>query len=202
MVSVAHRRSGEYEEALAYARKAVELLADDPSAHLALAFSLAFGFDDDAGAAASYRRVLELDPDHFISANALAWILATAADSSLRDPSEAVRLAAHAVELEPAEALYQNTLGVARYRAGDWQGALSSLGRSMELQSSGGDPWDWFFAAMAHHRLNQHDQAFEFYDKSVDWIAAGNRVTSSEREEYERFRAEAAALLEIEEDDR
>ena len=71
----------------------------------------------------------------------------------------------------------------------------------MELRSSGGDPWDWFFAAMAHHRLSQHDQAFEFYDKAVDWIAAGNRVTSSERKEFELVPAEAAALLEIEGED-
>ena len=85
-----------------------------------------------------------------------------------------------------------NTLGVAQYRRGDWKAAIEALTKSTEL-SKGGDGIDWFFLAMAHWRLGDKPAARSWYDKAVQWTNK-NRPKD---EELSRFRAEAAALLEV-----
>lgn len=65
--------------------------------------------------------------------NAHAWKLATDSDVNQRDPAEAVRLAERAVEAEPKNAAYLNTLGVARYRAGDFRGSINALKHSFDV---------------------------------------------------------------------
>ena len=62
----------------------------------------------------------------------------------------------------------------------------------MELKS-GGDAFDWFFVAMAKHKLGQKD-ARKWYDKAVAWMAK-NRPDD---QELKRFRAEAKDVLGIE----
>jgi hypothetical protein len=79
--------------------------------------------------------------------NNRAWRLATDADPNLRDPAEAVRLAEQAVEAEPKNADYCNTLGIARYRSGDFRGAVDALKQSSEQR--GRRAHDAFFLAMA-----------------------------------------------------
>jgi serine/threonine protein kinase len=147
-----------------------------------------------------HQRTLELrtaklgldHPDTLYSMNALAWMLATAPDLTLRNPGRAVELSRKAVDLAPNERDYRNTLGVACYRVGDWKGAVTALGKSMEL-SEGGDCSDWFFLAMARWRLGDKDQARKWYDKAVGWM----EKEKSPHEELHRFRPEAAELLGI-----
>ncbi|HXI28545.1 MAG TPA: hypothetical protein VNG89_08985, partial [Vicinamibacterales bacterium] len=52
-----------------------------------------------SAAAAQFRAVLALRPDHLQALSGLAWIQATAADAALRNPDEAVRGAERAVDL-------------------------------------------------------------------------------------------------------
>jgi tetratricopeptide (TPR) repeat protein len=124
--------------------------------------------------------------------NNLAWLLATSADARLRNPTEAVTLAKKAVEADPKQGKWWNTLGAAQYRAGDWLAAVEALTRSMELRR-GGDSLDWFFLAMAYWQQGKKDDAREWYDKAALWMEK-NR---SKDEELSRFRAEAAALLQL-----
>ena len=130
------------------------------------------------------------DPD---SMNTLAWWLANDPDLADRDPKRAVRLATRALELSAKPANW-NTLGTARYRDGDWKAAIEALTKSMEL-SKGGDGNDWFFLAMAHWQLGDKPQARSWYDKAVPWM----EKNQPKNEELIRFRAEAAALLEVNE---
>jgi uncharacterized protein HemY len=83
---------------------------------------------------------------------------------------------------------------VAQYRNGDWKAAIKALTRSMELHT-GGDSTDWFFLAMAHWQLGDKTQARSWYDKAVSWM----EKNQPKNEELVRFRAEAAALLEVKE---
>jgi uncharacterized protein HemY len=108
----------------------------------------------------------------------------------VRDPAEAVEHARRAVDLAPQQGGFYNTLGVAQYRAGDWQGAVDALGRSMEL-AGGGSAFDWFFLAMAHWQLGQQDLAREWFEKAVLWMDE----RQPDNEELGRFRAEAEELL-------
>jgi tetratricopeptide (TPR) repeat protein len=123
--------------------------------------------------------------------NDWAWLLATCPDAKVRDPKRAVELAQKAVELDPRGS-YWNTLGVAQYRAGNFQEALAALGKSMELQE-GGNSFDWFFVAMVHWRLDRKDEARQWYNKAVAWM----EKHQPKNEELRRFRAEAEELLGI-----
>jgi uncharacterized protein HemY len=84
-----------------------------------------------------------------------------------------------------------NTLGVTRYRAGDWRGAITALEKS--AKQGGESPDLLFFLAMAHARLGDKEKARQLYDKAV-----AGMDKNKPQEELRHFRAEAAALLGIE----
>jgi eukaryotic-like serine/threonine-protein kinase len=123
--------------------------------------------------------------------NNVAWLLATAEVPAHRDPDLAIDLAKKAVESNPQSRSYRNTLGVARYRAGDWKQAISDLEQSVSL-GKGGNSHDWYFLAMAHWRLGEKEKARVWYDRAVS--DKGHLVN----EELRRFRSEAAELLGVE----
>jgi tetratricopeptide (TPR) repeat protein len=141
----------------------------------------------------AYARLLELNGKSATAHNNLAWLLATSADANVRDGSRAVEVARKAVELAPQAGHIWNTLGAAQYRAGEWTAAITALEKSMELRK-GGDGNDWFFLAMAHWQLGEKDQARTWYDKAFQWTEKNDKGN----EELQRFRKEAAELLELE----
>ena len=122
--------------------------------------------------------------------NTLAWLLATSPVPQQRNPARAIQLAKKAVELAPNASGNWITLGVAQYRAGDWQVAIDTLGKAMELRG-GGDSSDWYFLAMAHWQLGHKDEARKWYDKAVEWMDKNQ----PRNDELLRFRDEAAELL-------
>jgi hypothetical protein len=126
--------------------------------------------------------------------NNRAWSLATAADPNLRDPAEALRLAEQAVAAKPKSADYYNTLGVARYRSGDFRGAIDALKYSFER--SGRRAHDAFFLAMAYARLGDHDDARAWYTTADGWM----RQNKPNDAELRRFRVEAVAVLDVADD--
>ncbi len=138
------------------------------------------------------RKLLALAPKNGQPSNLAAWFLATAEDSTFHEPALAVELAIKAVELNPQAGSWWNTLGVAHYRAGDWQPALEALGKSMELRK-GGDAHDWFFLAMTHWQLGDSAEARKWYEQAVDWLDKND--PNNEELELRRFRAEATELM-------
>jgi tetratricopeptide (TPR) repeat protein len=112
--------------------------------------------------------------------NDIAWFFVTCPDDRLHDPALAVRLAQEALKtgvFGGVEAAW-NTLGVARYRAGDWKGAVEALTKSVELRQ-GGDSFDFFFLAMAHWRLGDKEKARQWRDRATEWMDKnlGRRTT-------------------------
>jgi tetratricopeptide (TPR) repeat protein len=139
------------------------------------------------------RKVLGQDhPDTVASMSGMAWLLATCDDARQRDPARAVELATQATTLAPQQADIWNTLGVARYRAGDCKGAREALQRSMELRQ-GGSSAAWFFLAMAQWQLGEKEQARKRFHQAVLCMDKNQPQDA----ELRRFRAEAAALLGI-----
>ena len=102
----------------------------------------------------------------------------------------AVELAHKAHELKPQRTDFFNTIGVAHYRAGDYQDAIKWLDDSMH-SSNGGNARDEFFLAMAHERLGNHSQAKEYYNQAVKWM----QEYAPKDEELLRFRREAQELV-------
>lgn len=138
------------------------------------------------------------DPDHpddrdcrVNSLNDLAWLLVSDDDPGPRDPAHAVRLAERAVREAPGRGDCWNTLGVARFRAGDWAGAVEALERSAASGPDGGTAFDFFFLAMSWRRLGDKVTARDWFDRAVAW-STRNRPGHPG---LARFRDEAAALL-------
>ena len=137
-----------------------------------------------------YAKVAEFAPNNPAWQNGLAWLLATCPDTKLRDPYRAVELATEAVELDPKDKRYPSTLGVAHYRSGDCQAAITALKKSMDLRR-GGDSFEWFFLAMAHWQLGEKVEARKWFDRAVQWMEKND----PQNEELRRFRAEAEQLM-------
>jgi hypothetical protein len=104
----------------------------------------------------------KLGPDHtdtFRTMSSLAWFLATASDPKLRDRPRAVELAAKAAELSPMEPNYRGTSGMARYRTGDWKGALADLEKAIDLcgTDNANSSSNGVFLAIVYWRLGEKD---------------------------------------------
>ncbi len=179
-------RHGKLDEAIAACREAIRLKPDYGCAYNVLGMALRAQEKLDE-ALAAFKEAVRLGPaDHVDHLNGLAWLLATHPKPQLRNPARAVELARKAVELVPTSGGIWNTIGVAEYRAGEWDQAIKALTKSMEL-TSGGTPADWLFLALAHNRRGERDQARSWYDKAV----ARMDEKPSKDEELLRFRVEA-----------
>jgi eukaryotic-like serine/threonine-protein kinase len=124
--------------------------------------------------------------------NDVAWLLATFPDERARDPKRAVKLADQLVKRYPQDpriGLFWNTLGVARYRTGDWKGAVAALEKSAKM-NKGKEPQDGLFLAMAYIRLGEREKAKRWYVSAIQLLEK-----RAPTEEERRFRAEAATLL-------
>jgi len=189
------RRLGRDRKALKAFDRFVEIKPADPRAHQQRG-ELLGKLDKRVEALSVYEQALEcFDPKEVPPGplNNMALILATCREKQLRDPVRAVKLASRAVELG-SWAGFRNTLGVALYSAGRWREALEALQESMGLRR-GGDSYDWFFVAMAKHKLGQ-DDARKWFDKAVVWMEKNKR----DDQELKRFRAEAEEVLGIKKD--
>jgi tetratricopeptide (TPR) repeat protein len=194
---------GRWEEAEAIRRRVIHLyetlkanFAEDPEHRRNLVVSclelacLLCGAGRQTEAAEPYRKALELEEDDPSVNNDLAWFLATSPEPCLRDAARAMRLAKKVVTARPESAIYRNTLGVAYYRSGDDPAAVAELERAMSMQA-GGTSMDWFFLAMAHWRLGDHNKARVWFDRAVQWM---DRHKPHD-DELCRFRAEAQVML-------
>jgi serine/threonine protein kinase len=136
------------------------------------------------------RLSLLLEPDQALALNNLAWTLVSVPDVPPYDPQAGLTAIRRAVELDPGQWSYWNTLGVAAYRTGDYKTAVEALERSMSL-NKGGDGSDYFFMAMTHYRQSQPDEARKWLDRGKAWTVK-NRPDDPE---LKQFQAEAEALL-------
>jgi serine/threonine protein kinase/tetratricopeptide (TPR) repeat protein len=144
-------------------------------------------------AIADYSKAIELapsGPEGTASLNDVAWFLTSCPEPRFRNPVRAVALANQAVERNPGRGEYWSTLGAARYRVGDWQGAVTALQKSMALLKDG-EVEALFFLAMAHWKLGNKDEASKRYGGAVAWMDKNKPVG----EGLLRLREEAARLL-------
>jgi eukaryotic-like serine/threonine-protein kinase len=123
--------------------------------------------------------------------NKFAWALVAKPEPELRGANVAVALAERATALQPADGNFWNTLGVARYRAGDNAGAIDALEKSRSLHNEMSFASDAFFLAMAHWKQSHGADARDWYNQAVAWMAKSGPRDG----ELLRFRAEADALI-------
>jgi serine/threonine protein kinase/WD40 repeat protein len=107
-----------------------------------------------------------------------------------------LRLAQKAVELEPQNFAYQNTLGVVLYRLDKYQDALLVLEKNLE-RSGVYAAFDLYFIAMCQQRLGRTLKAREFFDRANLAAEAATSLLPADRQELALFRSEAEELLGI-----
>ncbi len=136
----------------------------------------------------------DIHPRDFVDLHVVSWFLATCPDPRLRRPERAIQLAEETIRLRPNTASVWMMLGVARYRAGDLEGALAALTKSTQLRSRFlMDTAGWFFLAMVHQQLGHEKEARSSYDRAVRQMGQ----ESPNDEELQRFQHEAAELLNL-----
>lgn len=143
-----------------------------------------------SNAAADYSRAIQLRPNDAHLYNDLAWLYVSGT-AQQNEPDEALSLALKAIELEPGNGAYLNTLGVVYYRLREFDQGIETLNRSVEAHAEGGSAFDLFFLAMCHHELGRRDRAKEYHDEAV-------RLWDSQKPlspELTAIRAEADALF-------
>jgi serine/threonine protein kinase/predicted Zn-dependent protease len=122
--------------------------------------------------------------------NVLAWQLVGCDDPRVRDAARALKYAEHAIASEPKIWQLWTTLGVTRYRNGDWKGTVTALKKASKM-NGGSVPLDFLFLAMAYWHLENRAQARESFHTAVHLM----QKDPSLNEEMQPFRAEAEALL-------
>ncbi|HZU37491.1 MAG TPA: tetratricopeptide repeat protein, partial [Gemmataceae bacterium] len=106
-----------------------------------------------------------------------------------RDPAKALPYAQEAVKHEPSNVEFNNTLGEAYLRTGQYRAAVPLL---LEYSASGflyGE--DWFLLSMVHWNLREKAQARCWYRLAAEYMAVQKSPTTKQR----ALRDEAAALL-------
>jgi len=89
---------------------------------------------------AHWRLALRKEPDNLQALNDAAWLLATSSDAALRNGSEAVSLAEHAVQLTSGhEPALLGTLAAAYAEAGEFDKAVELEQRATDLAAQQGN---------------------------------------------------------------
>jgi serine/threonine-protein kinase len=190
-LAVALGAQGKQDEAIASYQQAIRLTPSDAELHYRVGL-LQSASNRPRDAKESFQRALEVGTDDPTICNALAWFLATSTDATFRDPARSVELAKKAVELAPSNGAFWHTLGVAHYRAGEWNSAIAGLEKSMALRT-GGDSFDWFFLAMAQGKLGNVEEAQCWHARAIEWMDKNQ----PNDEELRRFRLESEESLEL-----
>ncbi len=141
-----------------------------------------------------YRRRVAANQNDADAANGLAWHYATAPES-LREPDQALTYAQKAVQLAPENPQFQNTLGVAYYRAGRDREAKQTLKANLQKSEDRFLAWDLYFLAMSCQQLGETERARDYYTWAVRWSRAQQGLSPEHAEELRLFQAEAEKLI-------
>jgi tetratricopeptide (TPR) repeat protein len=140
----------------------------------------------------TFQKVVQLDSDDTVALNKFASSLVVIPRPEFHDPALGLQAAQRAVELAPDSAQYWNTLGIARYRTGDYAKAIDALEKSGALKGNGCFIDGALFISMAHFRLGHLDDALFWYTQ-----ASASMDQNEPDPLLKAFRAEAEALLGI-----
>jgi WD40 repeat protein len=127
--------------------------------------------------------------------NNASWAVVARPGGDPADYALALRRAEEACRLQPDERAYLNTLGVAQYRAGQYEAARQTLTRSEQLyRTAHGEayPADLAFLAMASHRLGRKVEAQDALRRLREAV---RQPDFARDEEAAGFLREAEALL-------
>jgi WD40 repeat protein len=133
-----------------------------------------------------------------------SWAVACKPHADASAYELALRQAEQACRLVPDVWIFLNTLGVAQYRASQYQLALDTLLHSdrlhaIQYQSKDSDPSDLAFLAMTYHQLGQKERAGDYMKRLRETMHNPRWATS---EETQAFLHEAEASVQAQTENR
>lgn len=130
---------GRIDEAIPQLQLALQIAPGAVQTRLYLATALAIK-GREADALAQWRQALRQEPENLRALNDTAWLLATSSDSSIRNGTEAMRLAEDAAELTQNRVpSILGTLAAACAEHGDFDRAVKTQLKAIELAEERGD---------------------------------------------------------------
>lgn len=137
-IANALRQKGDLEQAIVHYRKALELRPDYADAHNNLGNALRQqGRIEEAER--EYEAALKSAPGSVLAQNNLAWLLATAAESKLRDGAKAVQLAEQAVlATDGNNPVFLHTLAAAYAENGEFDKAVAAAKEALQIADANG----------------------------------------------------------------
>jgi len=187
---------GRWKEAGAAFERALEAAPENYWSYSNLLHTL-LGQGDRASYSRVYQRLIEkfgakTDPG---MSNNLAW-LAVLSAGAVEPPSRYSELLSRGrkfIDTKNAGLYRITTYGALLYRAGQYQGAINFLNRSIRDQKNGGSAVEHVFLAMAMRRLKREDAPAAL--KRASELAARDSASWDKRVELRSLLAEAAAEL-------
>jgi tetratricopeptide (TPR) repeat protein len=146
---------------------------------------------DDGGAQATLARALAFGHENAALMSLMAWTYMGSEDPLLVNRAIAFDYARRAVDLEPANGAYWNTLAVALSCTGDWQLSLDALERSFALVTDP-DVYDWIVSMFRNWPPEDVPSALQ-YARDVAELVARKAPDEELREAVEEA-AELAGL--------
>ena len=150
------------------------------------------GLKETAKATADLERLVQLEVDRAASIeylySSIAWQLVTGPEQK-RNTDVALWFAQNAAKLQPSVPKFQNTLGVALYRSGQYRQALTILETTdgvLQLTQPGRVPSNVAFIAMAQYQLEQREEAMKSLERLRGLLKEGSFADDPEAQEFLR----------------
>lgn len=155
-------RMGRTAEAAQEFRSALAISSQQPFLHFRLAMALLLEGGHDAEAITHLRSAIDQNPGWPEPWNALAWLFSTSPDPQVRNPEEALLLAARAVELtNRRDPKVLDTLAAAQAAAGQYALAAGTAQEALALIPDGRDA---VFAAQVRDRLQRYRRGVAYVE--------------------------------------
>jgi tetratricopeptide (TPR) repeat protein len=129
---------GKTDEGIDHLRAALAAQPTHAAAHFNLAGALLQGKSDGPGAILHYREALRLRPEWTPPQIALAWVLSSHPDSTIRRPAEAIDLARGAVEATGRDPSALDALAAACAAAGRFEEAVGAASEAAAIAKKAG----------------------------------------------------------------
>ncbi len=155
----AYAARGKYDKAIADYTEAIELNPMDAVAYFNRGNTYAEVKGQYDKAISDFNRAIEINPMDAEAYNNTAWIFATCPNAIYRDGAKAVELAKKAVELDP-KAIYLDTLATAYAEVGNFEGAITTQEKVIDLLKKEGQP---------KNLINQGIEHLKFYKAHKPW---------------------------------
>ena len=130
---------GQVDVAIPHFQHAIVLAPKSADAHAYLGTALVMK-GQRADALEQWRDALKVDPDNVRVLNDAAWLMSTSSEASLRNGTEAVRLAGHAADLTKGqEPMVLGTLAASLAESGDFDKAVNAEQHAVDLARQHGN---------------------------------------------------------------